>query len=70
MEFQKIVEEVIKESLMAGGEGSVFGSNADLPYGQNTEGDARNVYGIYGGTLTRSGLRKNKSKKRKTKKKK
>lgn len=75
MEFQKIVEEVINEDVVAGGEGSSFGPNVGAtatPFsGDNyAPGDARNPYSIYGGVMTRSGMKKRKSKKKKTKKKK
>ena len=65
MEFRKIVEEVLVEDVMSGGEASAFGPAADQPYGDHS--DARNVF-YYSGVMTRKGLRKNKSKKRKKKK--
>jgi hypothetical protein len=75
MEFQKIVEEVIQEDLVTGGGESVFGPNvgntATTFSGDNyAPGDARNPYGIYGGVLTRSGMRKKNKKRKKTKKRK
>lgn len=75
MEFQKIVEEVLNEDVVAGGEGSSFGPNvgqtATAFSGDNyAPGDARNPYGIYGGVMTRSGMKKRKAKKKKVKKKK
>lgn len=74
MEFQKIVEEVLNEDVVAGGEGSSFGPNvgatATAFSGDNyAPGDARNPHGIYGGVMTRSGMRKRKKKKAKKKKK-
>ena len=65
MEFQKIVEEVLNEDVMSGGEGSAFGPTADQPYGEHS--DARNVF-YYPGVVTRKGIRKGKTKKRKKKK--
>jgi hypothetical protein len=75
MEFQKIVEQVLKEETVAGGEGSSFGPNVGstaTPFsGDNyAPGDARNPYGVYGGVLTRSGMRKKKRSKKRRKKKK
>ena len=69
MEFQKLVEDV-----MSGGEGSAFGSNvgstATAFSGDNyAPGDARNVSSVYGGMITRSGMRKKKPKKRRKNKK-
>lgn len=74
MEFQKLVEQVLREDAMSGGEGSVYGPNvgatATTFSGDNlAAGDGRNVFGVYGGVMTRSGMRK-KSKKRKSKKRK
>lgn len=64
MEFQKLVENVLNEEVVAGGEGSAFGPNADQPYGDHS--DPRNVF-YYPGVMTRKGLRR-KTKKRKKKK--
>jgi hypothetical protein len=74
MEFQKIVEEVLVEDVMSGGEGSAFGPNvgatATAFSGDNyAPGDARNLYGSYKGVMTRSGMRKPKKKKTRKKKK-
>ena len=74
MEFQKLVEKLLSEDVVAGGEGSAFGSSvgstATAFSGDNyAPGDARSVHGIYGGVISRSGIRKRKSKKRKTRKK-
>ena len=67
MEFQKIVEQVLKEETVAGGEGSAFGPAASEPYGQHM--DPRTPF-IVGGVLTRSGMRKKKRSKKRRKKKK
>jgi len=65
MEFKKLVEDVLLEDVMSGGEASSFGPTADQPYGDHS--DARNVF-YYPGVMTRRGMRKGKSKKRKKKK--
>ena len=74
MEFEKLVEQLLQEDNMSGGGGSAFGPNvgstATAFSGDNlATGDARNIFGTYGGVMTRSGMRK-KSKKRKSKKRK
>jgi hypothetical protein len=75
MEFEKLVEQILQEDVVAGGEGSSFGPNvgstATAFSGDNyAPGDARNLHGLYGGVMTRSGMRKKKrSKKRKKNKK-
>jgi hypothetical protein len=74
MNFSDLVKKILSEEMSAGGEGSVFGPNvgstASAFSGDNyAEGDARNVYGIYGGVLTRRGLKKNKKKKKRKSKK-
>lgn len=78
MEFQKIVEQVLQEDVVAGGAGSAFGPNvgatattfsgdnyAPGPRSVDAPGDARKPTSLYGGVMTRKGLRKRKSKKRK-----
>ncbi len=75
MEFQKLVEQVINEENLAGGGESVFGPNVGststvFSGDHYAPGDARNPYGIYGGVITRSGLRKKKRSKKRRKKKK
>ena len=70
MEFQKIVEQVLQEDVVAGGAGSAFGANvgatATTFSGDNyAPGDARKPTSLFGGVMTRKGLRKRKSKKRK-----
>jgi hypothetical protein len=37
-----------EEGNMAGGEGSVLGPNASKPYGDNTAGDTRIPFSIFG----------------------
>lgn len=74
MNFSELVKKVLNEEMTSGGEGSVFGPNvgstADAFSGDNyAQGDARNVYGLYGGVLTRSGLKKKKKKKKRKKRK-
>ena len=68
MEFEKLVEEILEEDVVSGGEGSAFGPNvsdtATAFSGDNyAKGDARMPYSIYGGVLSRAGLRKRKRKK-------
>jgi hypothetical protein len=75
MEFKKLVEQILQEDVVAGGEGSSFGPNVGSTAGAFSgdtyaPGDTRNPHGIYGGVMTRSGMRKKKrSKKRKKSKK-
>lgn len=69
MKFQKLVEEVLQEDVVAGGAGSVFGTNVSSTAaafsGDNyAPGDARTPKGLYGGVMTRSGMRKKKKKKK------
>ena len=70
MEFQKLVEQVLQEDVVAGGAGSAFGPNVGSTastFSGDTyaPGDARKPTSLYGGVLTRKGLRKKNSKKRK-----
>jgi len=65
MEFQKLVERVLKEDVVAGGAGSVFGSNVGATattFSGDTyaPGDTRTPKSLYGGVLTRGGLKKRK----------
>lgn len=74
MNFQLIVEQLLSEESVAGGAESVFGPNvgntATVVSGDNyATGDARRPSSLFGGVLTRNGMRKKKrSKKRKKKK--
>jgi len=74
MKFEELVQIVLKEESVSGGEGSVFGANvgatATPMSGDNyAPGDARNLFGnVFSGVLTRSGLKKSKKNKRKRKK--
>lgn len=76
MNFTELVKEVLHEEMMSGGEGSVYGPNvgstANAFSGDNyAEGDARNVYGLYPGVMTRKGMsKKSRSKKKKKKRRK
>jgi hypothetical protein len=70
MEFQKIVENVLNEDVVASGAGSAFGSNVEATasaFSGDTyaSGDARTPKSLYGGVVTRQGLRKRKTKKKK-----
>ena len=73
MKFQKIVEEILHEDVVAGGAGSAFGPNVGATASVSSKdsyapGDARTPKSLYGGVMTRGGLRKKKSKgKKKTK---
>ena len=75
MTFQQLVEQILQEDVVAGGDASAFGPNvgdtATTFSGDNyAPGDARNVFGLYGGVPSRRGMKKSKkSKKRKPKKK-
>jgi hypothetical protein len=77
MNFQHLVEQILQEDVVAGGDSSSFGPNvgdtATTFSGDNyAPGDARNAFGVYSGVLTRSGMKKKKkkSKKKQSKKKK
>ena len=70
MKFIEIVHRVLMESLVAGGDGSVFGSNVGAtatPFsGDNyASGDARKPSSLLGGVMTRSGMKSKKRKKTK-----
>lgn len=75
MNFRRLVEQILQEDVVSGGDSSAFGPNvgntAAVFSGDNyASGDARNAFGLYGGVLTRRGIRKRKkSKKRKSRKK-
>lgn len=69
MKFQKLVEEVLQEDVVAGGAGSAFGANAGATAtafsGDNyAPGDARVPKSLYGGVMTRYGMKKKRKKKR------
>jgi hypothetical protein len=77
--FEKIFNRVLSEDNVAGGADSAFGSEAGNHYGNNTEGDARNIFGgVYPlapkpkkkrkRKTTRKKNRKKKTKKKKSKK--
>jgi hypothetical protein len=70
MEFKTLVEQVLEEDVVAGGSASAFGPNVSntstVMSGDNyAPGDARTPKSLYGGTMTRNGIRKKKSKKKK-----
>lgn len=69
MNFTELVNSVLTESNVAGGAGSVFGANVTAtatPFSGDTyaPGDARRPKSLYGGVMTRAGL-KNKKKRNK-----
>ena len=69
MKFQELVEEVLQEDVVAGGAGSAFGTNVGAtatPFSGDTyaPGDARVAKSLYGGVVTRNGMRKKRNKKR------
>lgn len=69
MKFQKIVEDVLKEDVTAGGATSAFGSNVGAtatPFsGDNyAPKDARVAKSLYSGVMTRYGMKKKSNKKR------
>ena len=75
MEFEKLVEQILQEDVVSGGEGSAFGSGvvstASAFSGDNyAPGDARKPHGLYSGVMTRSGIRKKKRSKKRRKNKK
>ncbi len=71
MDITKVINQVLKEDSVAGGESSVFGSsvsNTATAFSGDTyaTGDARNPAGLFSGVITRHGLkRKNRKKRRK-----
>jgi len=78
MEFQKLVETFLSEDVMSGGAESAFGPGVQATASEFSKdsyatGDARTPKSLYGGVMTRMGMkRKSKSKapKRRTKRKK
>lgn len=77
MNFNDLVLSLLNEEMVAGGEGSVFGSGVTSTSTTNSgdnyaPGDARNPYGIFGGILSRRGMtgKKRSSKKKRKKKRK
>lgn len=73
MEFEKMVEEVLKEDNVAGGASSALGPNVASTTTQFSgdnyaPGDARKPTSLYGGVITRRGMSKT-DKKTKRKKK-
>jgi hypothetical protein len=67
MDFHKLVEQTLHEEVVAGGEGSAFGSAASEPYGQHM--DPRTPF-VMGGVMSRFGMKKKKKSKKRRKKKK
>ena len=71
MEFEKLVESLLREDMTASGEGSSFGPGVGNTANQFSSdsyapGDVRTPQSIFGGAvLTRGGLRTTKKKKRK-----
>jgi hypothetical protein len=70
MEFKKLVEQLLQEDVVAGGAGSAFGSGVQATAQQFSKdsyapGDARLPKSLFGGVITRKGLKKTKKKKRK-----
>lgn len=73
MNFTELVKTIIAEEMSSGGEGSVFGPGVDstasaFSSDSYAPGDARNPHGLYGGVLTRSGLKRKRKKKKRKKK--
>jgi hypothetical protein len=71
MKFQKIVEELLYEMSVAGGAESVFGAgvtSTETAFSKDSyaPGDARNPKSLYGGIMTRKGMKKKKSKSKKS----
>jgi hypothetical protein len=71
MDFASLVSQVLNEDVVAGGEGSAFGAgvtNTATAFSGDTyaPGDARVPYSIYGGIITRAGLRKKRKKRKKS----
>lgn len=70
MKFQQIVEEILTETAVAGGAGSAMGpgvqSTATQFSGDNyAPGDARTPKSLFGGVMTRKGLKSKKKNKKK-----
>jgi hypothetical protein len=68
MTFQKLVQEVLNEDMMAGGDGSVFGSNVSSGGVSSTDfyapGDQRIPNALFPGFVTRTGSTSKRGKKR------
>ncbi len=67
MDFNYLVKQILEEDNVAGGGSSVFGPNvgntATVFSGDNyAAGDARKPHSLYGGVITRSGMRKKRKK--------
>jgi hypothetical protein len=72
MKFEKLVEDILQETSVIGGAASVMGSNvsntATAFSGDNyAPGDARIAKSIYGGVVTRNGMKSYGKKKKKKK---
>lgn len=70
MKFQQLVEEILQETTVIGGDASCMGPNVGATASSfsgdkwNT-GDNRIAKSLYGGVLSRRGMSKKKSKKKK-----
>mgnify|MGYP003644864137 CR=1 FL=1 len=62
--FKKIFNHILNEDNVAGGAESAFGSNAGNHYGDNTEGDGRNIFYDHGLYSTKSKKKKKKKSKK------
>ena len=70
MNFKELVESIIQEDVVAGGTGSAFGSGVTATANAFSKdsyapGDSRVPKSLFGGVMTRKGLRKRKLKKKK-----
>ena len=70
MNFVELVNSVLTECNMAGGAGSVFGAgviSTATPFSGDTyaPGDARKPKSLYGGVVTRGGLKKRRKRNKK-----
>ena len=73
MKFEKLVDEVLQETSVIGGSASVMGANvgntATAFSGDNyAKGDARVAKSLYGGAITRGGMKSYTKKKKKNNK--
>ena len=72
MQFEELVERILLENNVAGGSSSVLGPNvgktATVVSGDNLANeDGRNITGLYGGVMTRGGMKSYGKKKKKKK---
>lgn len=74
MDFKQTIINIIEEEMTSGGDSSVFGSGVESTSNQQSgdgyaTGDDRVPFSVFGGVLTRKGIKSSKRKKSKLTKK-